>query len=71
MVCLLNTHLESTKDFSDERVNQLNQVFNYISKVATNESVLFAGDLNLRDNEVIDSLTEKTLNLIRLKGCEN
>lgn len=51
-VCLLNTHLESTKDFGNERVFQLNQVFDRISAIPSSESVIFAGDLNIRDKEV-------------------
>lgn len=49
---LINTHLESTKDFTRTRVRQLKQAFEMSSKFPKEEAVIFAGDLNLRDKEV-------------------
>jgi len=49
---LLNTHLESTKDHATERKKQLEQCFSLMSKRPTDRSVIFGGDLNLRDPEV-------------------
>jgi len=49
---LLNTHLESTKDHADERKKQLEQCFGLMSRRPADRSVIFGGDLNLRDPEV-------------------
>ena len=49
---LLNTHLESTADFTAERVNQFQKSLQEIAAVPRNRTVIFAGDLNLRDKEV-------------------
>ncbi|XP_054156097.1 tyrosyl-DNA phosphodiesterase 2-like [Oppia nitens] len=51
-VYLLNTHLESTKDFADIRVQQLRRVFKLMTELDQQSTVIFGGDLNLRDNEV-------------------
>lgn len=53
-VTLFNTHLESTADFTAERVRQLQFCLNKVAAVANNRTVIFAGDLNLRDKEVIN-----------------
>jgi endonuclease/exonuclease/phosphatase family metal-dependent hydrolase len=49
-ILILNTHLESCKESSEERKNQLHQCF----EVLLNHSgpAILAGDLNLRDSEV-------------------
>ncbi|CAG2175408.1 unnamed protein product, partial [Oppiella nova] len=51
-LCLLNTHLESTKDFADSRVQQLRTAFQEMSQMDSASTVIFGGDLNLRDTEV-------------------
>lgn len=52
----LNTHLESTKDFAETRKEQLRQALNLMDLTPTSRSIIFAGDLNLRDKEVITSI---------------
>ena len=49
---LLNTHLESCKDSADERKKQLEECFGLMSRRPAERSVIFGGDLNLRDPEV-------------------
>jgi endonuclease/exonuclease/phosphatase family metal-dependent hydrolase len=49
---LLNTHLESTAQYKQARVNQLKAAFKHVYEKSSTHSVLFAGDLNLRDSEV-------------------
>lgn len=48
---LVNTHLESTQEHSAERVNQLKAAFNECKKFGDDYTVIFGGDLNLRDRE--------------------
>ncbi|KAK3925650.1 Tyrosyl-DNA phosphodiesterase 2 [Frankliniella fusca] len=50
---LLNTHLESTADFAAERVNQLQKSFKELTDTPKNRVVIFGGDLNLRDKELV------------------
>jgi len=49
---LLNSHLESTKEHSDERCRQLEQCLGLVSRRPPEAVVLFGGDLNLRDKEL-------------------
>jgi len=49
---LINTHLESTKDFANVRMEQLKAAFNRVKNAPSSASVIFAGDLNIRDSEV-------------------
>ncbi|XP_042866505.1 tyrosyl-DNA phosphodiesterase 2-like isoform X2 [Penaeus japonicus] len=49
---LLNAHLESTAEFSKQRTEQLSMAFNRMKSAANNSTMIFAGDLNLRDKEV-------------------
>ena len=49
---VLTAHLESTKDYSDARKTQLKQCFKYLLGREEDRTVVFAGDLNLRDKEV-------------------
>lgn len=49
---LLNTHLESTADFTAERVRQFQKSLKELQSVERGRTVIFAGDLNLRDKEV-------------------
>ncbi|GAB6028296.1 hypothetical protein CHUAL_002473 [Chamberlinius hualienensis] len=48
----INTHLESTKPYEKERVKQLKSVFMKILAEDADQTVLFAGDLNIRDKEL-------------------
>ena len=48
----INTHLESMKQFSKERMDQLRLAFEVVTNGDENSSVIFAGDLNVRDSEV-------------------
>ncbi|KFU90117.1 Tyrosyl-DNA phosphodiesterase 2, partial [Chaetura pelagica] len=51
-VCLMTSHLESTKNHSKERMKQLRMVFNRMQKESESTTVIFGGDTNLRDSEV-------------------
>ncbi|KFZ59699.1 Tyrosyl-DNA phosphodiesterase 2, partial [Antrostomus carolinensis] len=51
-LCLMTSHLESTKDHSKERVKQLQIVLNKMQKESESTTVIFGGDTNLRDSEV-------------------
>lgn len=51
---LLNTHLESGRDSREVRKAQLKECFDQLKKWDDNETfIIFGGDLNLRDEEVI------------------
>ena len=49
---LMTSHLESTKEHAKERTNQLEKAFGHMFKADPDRTVVFGGDLNLRDNEV-------------------
>ena len=49
---LMTSHLESTKDFAEARKKQLQIVFQEMARLDKRATVVFAGDLNLRDSEV-------------------
>lgn len=51
-ICLLNTHLESTKQGEAYRIQQLSVMLNHIKKIGPDVTVIAGGDLNLRDKEV-------------------
>ncbi|CAG0894152.1 unnamed protein product, partial [Cyprideis torosa] len=51
-LCIMTSHLESTKNCAKERKEQLNQAFNEIKNLGEETTCIFAGDLNLRDSEV-------------------
>ena len=54
-ILLMTSHLESTKDCSQEREEQLTTVFHRMTEAHAKDSLvscLFGGDLNLRDFEV-------------------
>ncbi|XP_075826130.1 tyrosyl-DNA phosphodiesterase 2-like [Microtus pennsylvanicus] len=51
--CLMTSHLESTGKYSAERMSQLKTVFQKMQEVPESTTVVFAGDTNLRDREVI------------------
>jgi len=49
---LFNTHLESTVEHAQERMKQLEQCFDIITRRPSHSTVIFAGDLNMRDKEL-------------------
>ncbi|XP_069936326.1 tyrosyl-DNA phosphodiesterase 2 [Cherax quadricarinatus] len=49
---LLNTHLESTAEHSKERVEQLTLAFTNMKSCLPSSTVIFGGDLNIRDKEM-------------------
>ena len=49
---LMTSHLESTKDHAKERKNQLKQSLGHMMAADHDATVIFGGDLNLRDKEV-------------------
>lgn len=49
---LFNSHLESTAEFAAERVRQFQRCLKEVESVPGNITVIFGGDLNLRDKEV-------------------
>ncbi|NXK93108.1 TYDP2 phosphodiesterase, partial [Formicarius rufipectus] len=51
-LCLMTSHLESTKNHSKERIKQLQIVLNKMQKESESTTVIFGGDTNLRDSEV-------------------
>ncbi|XP_061449491.1 tyrosyl-DNA phosphodiesterase 2 isoform X2 [Rhineura floridana] len=51
-LCLMTSHLESTKNHSEERLNQLKLVLAKMMEVPESTTVIFGGDTNLRDKEV-------------------
>lgn len=51
-ICLMTSHLESTKNHSKERMKQLQIVLNKMQMESESNTVIFGGDTNLRDSEV-------------------
>ncbi|XP_040316232.1 tyrosyl-DNA phosphodiesterase 2 isoform X1 [Herpailurus yagouaroundi] len=51
-LCLMTSHLESTRGHAKERMNQLKMVLKKMQEVPASATVIFAGDTNLRDHEV-------------------
>ena len=49
---LLNTHLESTQEHSDVKLRQLEHCFDIMTRRPGDRTVIFGGDLNMRDKEV-------------------
>ena len=49
---LITSHLESTSNAATERKKQLKQAFEFIQLQDPSHTVVFGGDLNLRDREV-------------------
>ncbi|XP_076031726.1 tyrosyl-DNA phosphodiesterase 2-like [Oratosquilla oratoria] len=49
---LLNTHLESTAEFAEPRMDQLRSCFSALTKNKPDATSILGGDLNLRDKEV-------------------
>ncbi|XP_023675880.1 tyrosyl-DNA phosphodiesterase 2 isoform X1 [Paramormyrops kingsleyae] len=52
-ICLMTSHLESCKEQAQERMNQLRVVLRRMKEAPDNVSVVFGGDTNLRDPEVL------------------
>uniref|UniRef100_A0A671QVN9 Tyrosyl-DNA phosphodiesterase 2 n=1 Tax=Sinocyclocheilus anshuiensis TaxID=1608454 RepID=A0A671QVN9_9TELE len=50
---LMTSHLESCKNQSEERMKQLRVVFQTMKEAPEDATVIFAGDTNLRDTEVV------------------
>lgn len=48
----MTSHLESTREHSAERISQLKTVFQKMQEAPDSTTVIFAGDTNLRDQEV-------------------
>ena len=55
-LCLMTSHLESTRGHAKERMNQLKIVLKKMQEVPESATVIFAGDTNLRDQEVSDEV---------------
>lgn len=53
-ITLMNTHLESTADFAEQRTVQFFKCLKKCVKEPAERTVIFGGDLNLRDSEVED-----------------
>ncbi|KAL3891595.1 hypothetical protein ACJMK2_003851 [Sinanodonta woodiana] len=51
---ILTSHLESTKEYGKERKNQLKIAFESVRRADADRTVIFGGDLNLRDDELIE-----------------
>ncbi|NWU49103.1 TYDP2 phosphodiesterase, partial [Dromas ardeola] len=51
-LCLITSHLESTKKHSKERVKQLQIALNRMQEESESTTVIFGGDTNLRDSEI-------------------
>ncbi|ETE72543.1 Tyrosyl-DNA phosphodiesterase 2 [Ophiophagus hannah] len=69
-LCLMTSHLESTKDHSEERLKQLKLVLAKMAEVPESSSVIFGGDTNLRDKEVakIGGLPNSVLDIWEFLG---
>ncbi|XP_043073886.1 tyrosyl-DNA phosphodiesterase 2 isoform X2 [Puntigrus tetrazona] len=50
---VMTSHLESCKNQSEERMKQLRVVFQKMKEAPEDATVIFAGDTNLRDSEVV------------------
>lgn len=52
-LCLMTSHLESTRGQSKERLTQLKTLFRKMKEVTESSVVIYGGDTNLRDQEVV------------------
>uniref|UniRef100_A0A3Q1GVB2 Tyrosyl-DNA phosphodiesterase 2 n=1 Tax=Acanthochromis polyacanthus TaxID=80966 RepID=A0A3Q1GVB2_9TELE len=52
-LCLMTSHFESCKDYARERMRQLQLVMKRMDEAPDDVAVLFGGDTNLRDAEVV------------------
>uniref|UniRef100_A0A8C6S2G3 Tyrosyl-DNA phosphodiesterase 2 n=1 Tax=Neogobius melanostomus TaxID=47308 RepID=A0A8C6S2G3_9GOBI len=55
-LCLMTSHMESCKGHAEERMKQLRVVMQRMTDAPDDVTVLFGGDTNLRDTEVIHTL---------------
>lgn len=56
---LMTSHLESTRGHAEERMNQFKMVLKKIEEAPASATVIFAGDTNLRDQEVSDNVSSR------------
>ena len=49
---IMTSHLESTKSHAGERKRQLQAAFKHMQESPSERTIVFGGDLNLRDKEV-------------------
>lgn len=66
-LCLMTSHLESTRGHAEERMNQLKMVLKKMQEAPESATVIFAGDTNLRDQEVSDDVTSVYGQIIALE----
>ncbi|KAH0617881.1 hypothetical protein JD844_016580 [Phrynosoma platyrhinos] len=69
-LCLMTSHLESTKGHGEERLNQLKLVLAKMTEVPESTAVIFGGDTNLRDKELakIGGLPDNILDIWEFLG---
>ena len=60
---LLNTHLESTAKCAYQRMRQLKECFNIVTQRPQDRTVIFAGDLNLREVSRIGGLPVRVMDV--------
>lgn len=53
-LCLMNSHLESTAEGADERKDQLKSALKRMLHTPEKHTVIFAGDMNMRDKELTE-----------------
>lgn len=56
-LCLMTSHLESTRGHAEERMSQLKMVLKKMQETPQIATVIFAGDTNLRDQEVSNKVS--------------
>lgn len=66
----MTSHLESTKDFGEERKRQLKQCFEAVKAEPAGQNVIFGGDLNLRDKEVYFFLDSTNFPKFNTSNCK-
>ncbi|XP_044523282.1 tyrosyl-DNA phosphodiesterase 2 isoform X2 [Gracilinanus agilis] len=69
-LCLMSSHLESTRNHARERMNQLKLVLKKMQEIPESVTVIFGGDTNLRDHEVskVGGLPDKILDVWEFLG---
>lgn len=72
-VVLMNTHLESMAYSSQVRTVQLKKCFRDCVKASPEKTIIFGGDLNLRDSEVLSSggLPQGIQDIWEVCGCDS
>lgn len=68
---LITSHLESTRTHAAERMRQLTAAFKQMSEAPADRTVIFGGDLNLRDNELegVGGVPPSVCDLWEETGC--